>query len=354
MGKEFVAEPFWDALSDGGGGGSEPTDLHDVISQSLEGVDRGEDVEGTVTPPVVAEETPEQKAAATEEAELAALEKEILAKNPQMRGNIAVHRHQAVLTRNRNQWTAKEKEYADAKAQHEKDLADWKKYEWAKDPDLREALSALALAETDQKAFAEYLLKDPRFAEVIQLKQQQEQIKENKRPGPNRTTEDGQKYYDEEGLAALLQWQQGETLKAANESFDKRLRDQEKQWKPVVDEATQKAAWNSALTSQGQVLANAREKWSGFKEHEAEIKKVFQEHEDWDLKDAYIAVVPGAYQAQTKVNKEQTRQELIAEMNKKPRAVGLRPGAVSDREKSDEPRDLGDVIREAVAKAGAR
>lgn len=352
--KQFVMMPLMDALDEGGGGGS---DLTDVISQSLEGLDRGDEGLETPPPPVVEQQTPEQKAAAdAEEAELSALEKDILSKNPQMRGNIAVHRHQAVLTRNRNQWTAKEKEYADAKIKYEKDLADWKRYEWAKDPDLKEALSALALAESDQKAFVEYLLKDERFANLISFKEQgQPKVIPSTRPGPNKATEDGtSKYYDEEGLAALLEWERAETLKASQAAFDARLKEQEKTYKPVVDEYAQRNAWNAALSSQGQVLNHARENWSGFKEHEAAIKKAYQEHEEWDLKDAYIAVVPGAYQAQTKVSKEQMRKELIEEMNKKPKAVGMKPGKVADREASDEPRDIGDVIRGELAKIGGR
>src|SRR4051812_25251098 len=89
---------------DGGGGSvTEDTDLADVIAGSIAGLEGG-DGDSTVEAPPAAEATPAPKPAAPdEEGELASLAAEWRSKNPTARGNIAIDRHQAVLTRTRNQ-----------------------------------------------------------------------------------------------------------------------------------------------------------------------------------------------------------------------------------------------------------
>jgi hypothetical protein len=321
----------------GGGGGT--SDLGDVISASLEGQGGREGATPSSDQP-----SPE------EEAELAALEKDILAKNPGMAsGAIKVHRHQAVLTRARNQFAKEKADYDQKLAQYERDQAEWQRYAWAKDPEVHQALQALALAETDQDKFVELLLQDPRFAERIQLKGQPTQPAQLQgRPGPNATSPDGQyKFYDEDGLQALLQWERQQTTKAAVEEAK---REWAKEFGPVREEYEARNAWSQALDSSRGVLDQARAQWPGFTENEPAIKQALIKNDTWDLNDAYRHVVVNQLQSQTKLSRDQMRKELLAEMNRKPGAVGQIPGnGRPESRASDAPRDIADVIRDSLA-----
>src|SRR5258708_35934909 len=104
-----------EGLEGGGGpvsGDVTSSDMGDVISASLEGAEGREEQNQT--------DKPNEE----EEKELAALEKEILSKNPSMaNGAIKVHRHQAVLTRQRNlaakqqaEWQEKQRDYESQQA----------------------------------------------------------------------------------------------------------------------------------------------------------------------------------------------------------------------------------------------
>jgi len=346
--KDLIQSELMESVGlEGGGGGSDP--IGDAITSSIAaegGFEHSEPSSAAQTPPA---QTDDEKA---EEAELAALEKDILAKNPTMaNGKIAVHRHQAVLTRNRNQWTTKEQEYQTAKEKYEKDLAEWKKYEWAKDPQLHQALQALSLAETDQKAFVDYLLQDERFANLIDYKQKEPpKPVGGEAPKPNAPDGEGGFYYDEAGLKALREWDRQQTLTEAEKRFEARLKEVENGYKPVKDEYEARNAWNRSLSEGKQTLENSRANWPGFKEYEGQIKKAMKEHEEWDLKDAYIMTVPSAQQGKYTLDREKIRQELIQEMNGKKSAVMVvKPGAAPERDGKGESEDpIGDAIRMSI------
>lgn len=347
---ERIGQVFWDnATLAGGEGGSDP--IGDAITSSIS--EAGGIQSDTPAPaPAVTPPTTED---AAEEAELARLEQEILGKNPTMKGGkMDVPRHQAVLTRHRNQWTAKEKEYQTAKEKYEKDLAEWKRYEWAKDPQLQEALQALALAESDQKGFVDYLLQDPRFASLIAYKDQAPPKPEGgPRPGPNAPDGNGGFYYDDKGLEALLAWERQQTLVESRKENEKAQKEWEARYKPIAEEHEARNAWNRSLSEGKQTLENSRANWPGFKEYEPLIKKAMTEHEEWDLKDAYIMTVPQQQQGKYNLDREKIRQELIAEMNGKKGAVQtVKPGVSPERQvDANADVDLADVIRQAIAQS---
>lgn len=325
--------------SDPGGGSSGP-DMSEVISTSLEGIDRGPtEVEAVAPAPAKEEAAPPDP---TEEAELSKLQAEILAKNPGMaHGKINVDRHQAVLTRNRN-LLQKQIEERD---QQLKDIA------WAKDPEIRQALQALALAETDQKAFIQLLMQDPRFADLIAFKEAQKEAAKDPnegRPGPNKASEDGSyKYYDEQGLQQLLAWERQQTVKEAQAEWLK-------EFGPIKDEFEQRNLYNRSKAEAGEVLATAREQWKGFADNEPAIKQSMIANPRYTLHDAYRSVVVEKYASETKVNREKLRAEILAEINgKKPAATTPSLARGVEREASPDGKvDLEEVIRRSLPSEG--
>jgi hypothetical protein len=305
-----------DAVDEGGGGGGAVSGVESAIQTAIgEGGAEGDPAAGAADPD-------------PEEAELSQLEKEWQAQNPNAKGSLAIHRHQAVLTRNRNQWAAKEKEYQDQ----------LKAVEWAKDPELKAALQVLQLAETNQKGFAEALLKDPRFAELLTFKEQQQQAQEDpeaNRPGPNQTSPDGKyQYYDQDGLKALLEWERQRAVQLAKSEFMK-------EFGPVKQEYEQRNAWNGALESQRKVLDGARKNWKGFTEAEGKIKQALIEHPEMDLHDAYRTVVIEGLSVQ----RDTLRKEILAELNGKPAATNaLKPTGGVQRTDEKTERSIEDVI----------
>lgn len=363
--------PMFDVPGAEGGGGGAPTDLGDVISQSISGLDEGDfaPTGGDAIP------KPEVKepAAADDEAELAKLEAEIRAKNPTMKGSMNIHRHQAVLTRQRNQaakelaeWKAKNTEWTTARAEYEKQLNEWKQYEWAKDTDITNALRAIELSETDQRKFAELLLNDPRYAEILQLKEAQAAAAQvpNDRPGPNQRTPDGKtQYYDAEGLQKLLDWQAAQVEKHTAAQLEKKFaQEMDKrfgEYKPLKDQFELNTAWNNALRFQRGVVAKAKENWPGFKEADDKglIKKYMVANPKSDLNEAYMEVVI-KQQAKDDAAKEAAwRLKYQKEMELKARAGGsnLKPQVGSGVERmtgaAGDKRDLGDIIREQISRA---
>lgn len=332
---------FWDVMGlmfdavDAGSGGGESVggggDVASVISDSIAGM------EGAEAP--APDPAPEPEG---EEAELSKLEKEWQAQNPNARGNIAIHRHQAVLTRSRNQWAAEKKALEEA---HKKAIDE---YGFVKDPQFLQGLQLLMLAEENPRAFAELLAGDDRFKDILSLKDAQAAAAAqapSDRPGPNKLSEDGKyKFYDEEGLGQLMAWERAQAVKEAREAFAK-------EFGPIKQEYEQRNAWNGALESQRKVLEGARSGWPGFKENEPAIKQAMLDHQEWELHDAYRHVVMTKALSETKADRDRVRQELMAELNKKPAAASsTRPGAGVGKEAGAGEQSVQDLIRASLPK----
>lgn len=322
------------------GGSGNP--MNDIISASL-------DDAGIREAEPQAETIPETKVEAEgepdEEAELKALELDLKAKTPTLRGNIDVARHQAVLTRARN-LHQKELEAAKAEAQQ---LA------WAKDPEVQATLQAMQLAGTDRKAFVELLLRDPEYANLIDWKQlKKEAVAEVKaqasstRPGPNAKTPDGtQEYYDDKGLQALLDWH---TQQASEKAKTEALAVVEAKYGKIAEKFELEGIWNQALEAGKGQLEQARANWPQFKENEAAIKDCLAKNPKYGLSEAYRDTVMTKMASEGKVNKEKMRRELLAEINGKAAAAGsVKPGSgVEKTSASNTVRSNEDIIREAI------
>lgn len=334
----------------GGGGGSgigggEGDPIGAAITSSIAGM------EGSDTP---APKAPDPKDV-EEENEIKALEDEWRAKNPNAKGNIAIHRHQAVLTRTRNQhqkaaeeWAAKEKAWAEREAAIKAAEEEWKQYEWAKDPDIQKALQAIALAETDEEAFIDLLLTDERYAKRLARQQQQQKQIPSDRPGPNAKTEDGSiEYYDNDGINSLLDWHGATLEKVLTEKIEKAM---EQKYGKVAKAYEASATWNEALAAGNAKLDRYRKDLEGFSEHEKAIRAYMEQpgNEKVTVEEAYMRVVPKALREAGKVEKDKLRAEILAEMKTKPAAAAEKQGVV---ERSGEmgDRDISDVIKAAIA-----
>jgi hypothetical protein len=348
----FYDMPAADGGAGGMGGGSGEGDpIREAIVSSM-----GEGGEGN-EPPAPAQKTAEEEA---EEAELAGIEKEIREKNPAMRGNIAIHRHQAVLTRTRNQhqkaleeWTAKEKAWQEREAAIAKQEAEWKQYEWAKDAEIQQALRAIALSEEDPEKFVELLLQDERYAKMLQRAGQQPAVPAD-RPGPNQKTAEGLEYYDDEGLTNLLTWHGSTLEKTLSEKLTKQIADQmEQKYGKVATAFEQSTRWADAKQRAEVDLQRYRKEWPGYAQHEKDIKALMMApgNERMGIEEAYIRTVPQKFQEAGKIEKDKLRAEIIAEMKAKPaaaQAVVKSSGVERSGEPKDEDRDIADVIRDSI------
>lgn len=357
---KHIGREFWDVVTEGGGGGGGnegPADLGAVISESISGLEGAE-------PQAQAEPEPQTD----EEKELAAIEQQIRQQNPNMRGQIQIHRHQAVLTRTRNahekaiqEWAAKEKAWQEEKAKHEAAL---KQYEWANDPDIQAGLYALQLSEQDQRKFAELLLSDPRYAEILQFKEAQAQNLPKDRPRPNARSEDGKyEYYDDKGLEDLLGWHGRTVSEQLKKELTEALTQQfEEKYGPVAQEFEARNLWNSAVQEQRSVLEGYRNELEGFKENEGAIKKLIVENLEarerdprvplLSAKEAWMQVVFPQLKAKASENEAAIRQRVLKELEDKKAAAGgaVRQATSRGVERSVESgdRDLADVIRASL------
>ena len=351
-----VVQPFYETADLGGGGGGGSTDGTTAAIEAsiagLEGTDGedGGDPKAAAKPEVADDE-------AAEEAEIAKIQQELRAKNPKMAGSIAVDRHQAVLTRARNKAQQEMQAAVEkAKAEHEAALAEaLKEFEWAKDPQARVALDAFTFADQNPKQFIQALLTDPRFAEIIALKEAQEAASSTSAPSdfpaPNKRTDDGYEYYDQEGLKALLAYNESRAVAKAKEEMMR-------EFGPVKEKYEIESQWAGAVERSRRLLNEAREGWDRFKELEPKIGELMRADKKISLDAAYrkvyqqdVAERLKAAEAAAKTNEAELRKKILAELGYKQKAAsaGEKPGAAPEREVKDGPQDIEDTIRASIA-----
>lgn len=298
----------------------------------------------------VDERTAEAKARDdAEEAEIEKIRAELKAKNPKLQGKLDVDRHQAVVTRIRNQAKA---EYEAAVAKHQEEV---KQLEWAKDPEAVAAFEALALADRDPKKFVEMLLHDPRYKELISFKERKElaaavagQGGEDPMPEQDATTPDGQmKYYSHEGLEKRMAWERRQAAREAKEAI-------EKEYGPLKEEFQARNQWNASVGTAKKTLDIARNTWPGFKENEKAIGEAMVKDKSLSLDDAHRQVVIKQYESQRVVNEAELRKKILGELNLKPAAARSdRPGSGVERTMQPEgEKTTGDAIRASLRADG--
>jgi len=309
-------------------------------------------VEPAVEAAPVEPEAKDDKPAPTEEDELSALEKELVATTPGLqKGRISVARHQAVLTRARN------KAEADLKAATEK-YAKYGTQEWTE----REA--AILLAENHPETFfREVLLQSPAYAKLVEAEFERRGLKvpaavtkaadaaddgPTEKPKPDRLLEDGTLGYTAEGADKLAQWHAREAAKAHKAelaAFNEKIN-------PILEERKNAEIVAHFKTQSVAKLEDARQNWDGFKDLEPKVYEWLMQPENRrkSLEDGYRAVVLPTLRLNREQMKAELTKEIVAGLNKtkaKPTLASAlpTPSGVSD---DAAPRDTEALVREAM------
>lgn len=167
-------------------------------------------------------------------------------------------------------------------------------------------------------------------------------------PQPDQTLSDGSKVYSMEGLQALLKWQSDQVEQRTIKQVEQRYKPIEQAWQ------SQEQLAKIVPVVQRQI-AEART-WDKFEELEPRVVELLQADSNISLERAYVK----AYQESQIVEREKLstdrnkiRQEVIADMKKKPSASSSPTGAVKPgTQESVGPRNMEDVITEELRKAG--
>lgn len=137
-------------------------------------------------------------------------------------------------------------------------------------------------------------------------------------PEPDLMAENGTPVYSAPQLKKWQQWNQARTLAA----FEERLQPltQAKEQFENVQQAQRAQEWSQNM------LTDAREHWHGFKDHEADVRAVLEQHPEYgaDLRRAYhdvltTKILPGMTEA--------GKQQALAELKHKATAATINPAA---------------------------
>jgi hypothetical protein len=317
-----------------------------------------EPIPGDESPEAVASEEPSSGAEAHAEGEQPPAEQPSKEQPPaqqRRRGPIPFDRHQAVLTKARNEAkTAQEalqKRLDELSGRYESE-------------EIQARLKLMDLLESNpQQAVA--LLKQvdgERFKSLSWAEQQAAaaavadaaaaaQPSAGERPEPDALMPDGTLGYSADGALKLVEWR----LAQERSEFNKQFETFRKELSPITTEHQARVKFDEAVQRQGKVLESARKTWEGFTEHEAEIRQKLVENPAWDLNDAYRAAVVPKLKGSREAIRAEERKRILDEMNARGKAKGVLPGqppaAAAPSEGAE--RTTVDLVREAVTRAAA-
>jgi hypothetical protein len=309
-----------------------------------------EPIPGDETPEAVASEEPSPGAEASADeppAEGAVAEPPAPQKR---RGPIPFDRHQAVLTKTRNEAKA-------AQEALQKRIDDLAKYE-ADDYQNRIRLMDLLEASPD-KAVAILKQIDPeRFGKLSWAEQQAAAAVAAEtpaqgaaeKPQPDALLPDGTLGYSAEGAQKLLEWR----LEQERKGFDQRFEELKKQIAPISEERQAREAFAQSVQRMTPVLENARKNWRKFAENEPAIREYLANNKTAGLSDAYIAVVVPKLDEAVTTSEATARKKVIEELNTKGRATGVIPGkipAAASSESEGGTKSTADLVRAALRSA---
>lgn len=228
---------------------------------------------------------------------------------PKLAGNIPVDRHQAVLTKTRQEYEQK--------------LERLKWAEQYQDPQVVQQRLAIAeLADRNPgeflRQYVEAVRSNPQFANVIDevLGGARQAPADDPMPEPDIPLADGRNVYSSDQMQRLLEWQ------------EKRITNR---FKPFEEERAATQAWNQALSQAAPKLEQMRRSWPGFADHQDEIRAVMAQQRasgrPVDVNEAYrTVVIPKLRTDEAKVRADE-RAKVLAELNAKPTVSPERPGA---------------------------
>jgi hypothetical protein len=242
-------------------------------------------------------------------------------------GVLPLHRHETIL--------------ANARAEADRRVETVKQEYEARLGLHQTQLQALEVADKDPKRFLEALVEaDPRYAELIGPAVRGGSGRGSaptidpgaEMPQPDVQQPDGSFAYSQAGLQKLLQWQAAQTESRLAERY-----------KPIEETFRAEQAVRTALPRVRQRIADA-EQWPGFADGQNDIASAMLADKRLSLEGAYIKVVIPRLQQ----SRDTMRAEILAELNQRPKAVtGTAPSAAPSSTPTG-PRDLEDVIRDAI------
>jgi len=168
-------------------------------------------------------------------------------------------------------------------------------------------------------------------------------------PQPDQPLPDGSKVYSEQGLKALLTWQDQQTQKRTIEQVEKRYAPIEQAW-----QAQEQLAKMAPIVERQ--IADART-WDKFNELEPKILEILKADKQISLEKAYVKAYQEAVtveRAKFTADRNAIRTEVLAEIKKKPMssaavAAAVKPGP---QRESTGPVDTEEVIRRSLEEAG--
>jgi hypothetical protein len=350
-----TADPIQSAIESAVEANSEPTDDQAEAAVEVESA-------GTTEAATTETEKAEKPAVEDEEAELAKITAELVAKNPGMqRGRIGVSRHQAVLTRNRNKWD-EERKGLEAK------LADFTtKYE---DASFKRKLELISLVESDHGTFFGAMKATPAYAELIRKEAEAlaktmapassapaakaDPSVPTEEPQPDVLLADGRVTYSQEQALALSKW----TAAQIQGKFSTELDKVRAQVQPIVDKEKNQKEFDDAKGKLTVLVNEAIAKWPGFKENMAEIGALVQRPENvakgMSLYQAYIEVVPNKLVQDTAAKVTAAEKAMTEKLQQRVPKESIRPGStpVAKASADDSKTDMESVIRASMKSAG--
>lgn len=140
-------------------------------------------------------------------------------------------------------------------------------------------------------------------------------------PQPDLVAENGAPVYSATQLRAWREW----NAKSDQRNLEARL---EKALAPVrkLEEAQRAFAVNQKVSAESAKMYQQAQAWHGFKEHEAEIAKVFNANPNWDLKDAYLHVLHNTILPTLPA---QAQAKVVADLQSKAAAQSLNPAGAA-------------------------
>lgn len=350
-----TADPIQSAIESAVEANSEPTD--DQAEAAVE-------VESAGTTEAATTET--EKAAPPkeedEEAELAKITAELVAKNPGMqRGRIGVSRHQAVLTRNRNKWD-EERKGLEAK------LADFTtKYE---DASFKRKLELISLVESDHGKFFGAMKATPAYAELIRKEAEAlaktmapassapaakaDPSVPTEEPQPDVLLADGRVTYSQEQALALSKW----TAAQIQGKFTSELDKVRSQVQPIVDKEKNQKEFDAAKERLTQVVERAKKELPGFERHMKAIGEYVQRPENvakgMSLYEAYSHIVPAELEKEATAKVAAAEKAMTEKLQQRVPKESIRPGStpVAKAAADDSKTDMESVIRASMKSAG--
>jgi hypothetical protein len=148
-----------------------------------------------------------------------------------------------------------------------------------------------------------------------------QQPKEDPEPQPDLVAENGLPVMSAQRLREWQGWMQGRQQR----EFDAKLEQTVAPFKSLVERQQQQELTLKTNQQADQQLQKARQ-WHGFKDHEAEIAKVFGENREFDLKDAYLHVL---HTTILPAMPAKAQAQVVADLQSKAAAQTLNPSGAT-------------------------